>query len=75
MNTPVVEYSSVSVMTECNSEWAHFSLSVDESLVLRCECEGNGIELDGLYVRLCDMEKDEYSIPKDDKVRFTIAPV
>lgn len=70
LNTPVVEYSSFSVITECNSEWVHFSLSVDGAFVLRFECEGNGIELDGLYVRLLDMEKDEYSILEDDKVRL-----
>lgn len=70
LNTPVAEYSSFSMMTECNSELIHFSLSVDRSLVLRCECEGNGVELTGLYVRLLDMEKGEYSISKDGKVRL-----
>ena len=70
LNAPSVEYSSFSVMTECNSEWVHFSLAVDGSDALRCECEGNGVELNGLYVRLLKMEKDEYLIPEDGMVRL-----
>lgn len=70
LKMPEVEYSSFSVTTECGLEWVRFSLSVDDNRVLRCECDGNGVELNGFYVRLLDLEKDEYSIPDDGKVRL-----
>ena len=73
LKTSVAEYSSFSVDTEysvdtnCAPVQVHLALSVDESRILRCEHEGRGVEIDGLFVRLFAMEDGEHWISDDGK--------
>ena len=71
--TSIAEYSSFlvnteySVDTKCSSVKVCLALSVDESRILRCECEGKGVEIDGLTVRAFAMEGGEHWIPNGGK--------
>ena len=69
MKTSVAEYSSFSLTTECSSVRIQLAMSVDESNVFRCECEGDGVEIVGLIVRLFALEDGEHWFLDEGKLK------
>lgn len=59
LKTPLVDYSTLSLVIRRSSQDISLLLTVNESNVLRCECDGVDAEIVGMKVRLFTMASDK----------------